>query len=231
MATALEVIAEQLYKWSLEETAREVERKFSLTRLVRGANAEKYIRFFQQLHASEVLPASQALVMRMNHPVLLGRKPALTDLEDAYVRAYLKFEEISGPGGMRIIKAEQSNSTWTVELRRALRTLVKERFRAVPGVLESVSKNEWVHEVNIEGIQINTWLDFGGRSGMSYSHRLSLSDGGALSAHISLLQWLGAASMTRWGALRAEELIDAADTVTILSQHFIREMRTLFQKR
>lgn len=230
MTTALEGIAERLYEWSLREATREVEREFSHVRLVKGANAERYIRFFQQLHASEVPRASRALVMRMNQPVLLGKKPALSDLEETYVRAYLQFEEIATPGGIRVVKAEQSTAARTVELRKALRALVKERFRAVPGVLESVSTNEWVHEVKVDAIRISTWLDFGGRSALNYSHRISQDGGGTLSAHISLLQWLGAASMTRWRALRAEELLDTSDAVLALSQYFIAEMRNLFER-
>ena len=115
-----------------------------------------------------------------------------------------------------------------MELRKALRGLVKERFRAMPGTLEFLSTNEWVHEVNIDRIRVSTWLDFGGRSAMSYSHRLSQDEGGRLNAHISLLQWLGAASMTRWRVLRAEELIGAAEAVFALSEHFIKEMSMLF---
>lgn len=230
MPRSIQDIAERLYEWSLREAAREVQRGFSLVGLVQGQNAEKYVRFFQQLPASDISLAAQALVTRMNEPVLLGKKPVLNDLQSAYVRAYLQFEEVTGPDGIRIIKAEQSSAAWTVELRKALKGLVKERFRAMPGALEFLSTNEWVHEVNIDCIRVSTWLDFGGRSAMSYSHRLSLDEGGMLNAHISLLQWLGAASMTRWRVLRAEELIGAAEAVFVLSEHFIKEMRILFER-
>jgi hypothetical protein len=230
MARSIESIAERLYEWSLREAAREVQRGFSLVGLVQGKNAEKYVRFFQQLPTSDISLAAQALVMRMNEPVLLGKEPSLSDLQAAYVRDYLQFEEVTGPGGIRIIKAEQSSATWTVELRKALRGLVKERFRAMSGTLEFLSTNEWVHEVSIDCIRVGTWLDFGGRSAMSYSHRLSLGEGGRLNAHISILQWLGAASMTRWRVLRAEELIGAAEAVFVLSEHFIKEMSMLFER-
>jgi len=228
MSLSLENVAERLYQWSLNEAVREVQRGFSLVGLVHGQNAEKYVRFFQRSSLSDVSLSSQALVKRMNQPVLLKKKPALSDLESACVRDYLQFEEITAPGGIRIVKAQQPSTTWTVELRKALRALVKERFRALPGTLEFLCTNEWVHELNLDRIRISTWLDFGGRSAMSYSHRLSIADGSTLDAHISLLQWLGAASMTRWRPLRAEELIDAADAVSVLSQHFIREMSALF---
>jgi hypothetical protein len=225
---SLQDVAERLYDWSLREASSEFERNYAFVDSVRGANAEKYVRFFRQLNAPEVPLASQALVKRMNQPVLLGKKAVLSNAEDTYVRAYLQFEEIAGPNGMRVIQADQSTATWTVELRKASKSLVKERFRAEPGALESLSANEWIHEVDVGCLRINTWLDFGGRSSMSYSHRLSLRDGEPLSAHISLLQWLGAASMTRWRALRAEELMNAADAVLVLSQYFIRRMTTLF---
>ncbi|MGB2626922.1 MAG: hypothetical protein WAK20_09030 [Candidatus Acidiferrum sp.] len=212
----------------MREAALEVQRGFSLVGLVQGENAEKYIRFFQQLPASDVSMAAQALVTRMNEPVLLGKATVLSGLQAAYVRAYLQFEEFTGPGGTRILKAEQSRATWTVELRKTLRGLVKKRFLAMPGALEFLSTNEWVHDVNIDSIRVSTWLDFGGRSAMSYSHRLSINEGARLNAQLSLLQWLGAASMTRWRVLRAEELIGAAEAVFVLSQHFIKEMSMLF---
>lgn len=225
----LEAVAEKLYDWSLREAARELNRDLRLVKTVKGRNAEKYIRYFEQVPPSEAPAAAQALVKRMNLPVLLReKKPQLTELENKYVQAYLQFEEIFGPGGLRIVRAEPSTVKWTVELRKTLRALVKERFRAEPGTFEALDANVWVHEADIDSVRVSTWLDFGGRSSLSYSHRLSLSDGTRLEAHISILQWLGAASMTRWRTLRAEELLDAADAVIALCQHFIREMASLF---
>jgi hypothetical protein len=144
MSLSLEGIAERLYEWSLREAAREVEREFLLVRLVKGKNAEKYIRFFQQLPAADVAPASRALVKRMNQPVLLRQKSVLTESEEKYVQAYLQFEEISGPGGFRMLAGpKQPTIAWTVELRKALKALVKERFRPEFGPRESLSGNEW----------------------------------------------------------------------------------------
>src|SRR5258708_12796905 len=39
----------------------------------------------------------------------LFRSPILSDLQAAYVRAYLQFEEVTGRGGIRILKGEQSS--------------------------------------------------------------------------------------------------------------------------
>jgi hypothetical protein len=229
MSISLEEIAERLYEWSLIEAAREVERKFPLVRLVRGANAEKYLRFFGQLPAADFFLASQALVKRMNKPVLLRQKPVLTESEEKYVEAYLKFEEISVLGGLRMLAGPvQPTVVRTVELRKALKALVKEQFRPEFGRPERFSANEWIYEVDAGCVRVRTHLDVGGRSSLSYSHTALQSDGTPLRAHLSLLQWLGAASMTRWTDLRAEELMDAVDTVFTLSKHFVAEMRTLF---
>jgi hypothetical protein len=226
---SLECIAERLYEWSLREAAREMERKFSLVRLVKGENAEKYVRFFDQLPATDTFLASQALVKRMNQPGLLRQKSGLTGSEEKYVQAYLQFEEISGPGGFRIVAGpRQPTVVRTVELRKTLKALVKERFRPEFGPPERLSANEWIYEADAGCIRVRTYLDVGGRSSLSYSHRALQRDGTPLRAHLSLLQWLGAASMTRWRALRAEELLDAADAVLTLSQHFVREMKALF---
>lgn len=228
---SLEDLTERLYHWSLQEADRELGRNLRLVKTVRGDNAEKYVRYFQQLPPSEAPVASQALVKRMNQPVLLRQKKTqLSDLEGKYVQAYLQFEQVGGSGGLTIVRAEQPTVKWTLELRKTLRALVKERFRAEAGTFEPLDANEWIHEVDIDSVRVNTWLDFGGRSAMSYSHRLSLSDGTRLEGHISVLQWLGAASMTRWRALRAEELLDAADAVLALCQHFVAEMKTLFSQ-
>jgi hypothetical protein len=223
-----ETISERIYCWSLQQATEKFERNCAFVKSVKGTNAEKYIRFFQQIHAPDVPVASQALVKRMNQPVLLGKKTVLTDFEDKYVQAYLRFEVLQGPDGTTAIMAEQSTAIWTVELRRALKSLVKERFRAETGAIERVSPDEWIHEVEVGSIRIRTWLDFGGRSCMSYNHRLSHRDGGLLSPQISLLQWLGAASKTSWRDLRAEELMDAADAVLAVCKYFIQEMKILF---
>ena len=229
MSISLEEIAERLYEWSLIEAAHEVERKFPLVRLVKGANAEKYLRFFGQLPAVDFFLTSQALVKRMNKPVLLRQKPVLTESEEKYVQAYLKFEEISVLGGLRTLAGpKQPTIVWTVELRKALKALVKERFRPEFGPPERLSGNEWIHEVDAGCVRVRTYLDFGGRSSLNYSHMVVQRDGMPLRAHLSVLQWLGAASMTNWRVLRAEELLDTADAVLVLSQHFIAEMKVLF---
>lgn len=229
MSISVEAIAERLYQWSLEESAREQKRDFSLVCKVKGTNAEKYLRFFQQLPAADVSSASQALVKRMNQPVLLRQKCVLTESEERSVKAYLEFEKISVPGGLRMLAGpERPTISWTVELRKALKALVKERFRSEFGPAERLSANEWIHEVDAGCIRIRTYLDFGGHPSMSYSHVLSQRDGEPLHAHLSLLQWLGAASTTRWRALRAEELLDTSDAVLSLCQHFVQEMRSLF---
>ena len=226
----LENVAEKLFDWSLRETSCELERNLSLVGCVKGTNAEKYVRFFRQVPPSEATFTARALVKRMNEPVLLRRKAVLTDAEEKRVQAYLQFEEISGPGGTRVVHADQSTVKWTVELRKVLRALVSERFRAEPGTFERSSANECIHKTKIGDVRVSTWMDFGGHSSMSYSHRLSLRDGRPLPAHISILQWLGAASMTRWRALRAEELLDAADALLTLCQHFFQEMSVLFSE-
>jgi hypothetical protein len=229
MSLSTEGIAERLYEWSLDEAEREVKRNFSFVRMVKGTNAEKYLRFFQETPVSDVFLVSQALVKRMNQPLLLRHETVLTDVEQEYVQSYLKFEEVSGPGGLRMIRADRPEATWTVELRRALKSLVKERFRREAGLLNATSSNEWIHESDLGCIGIRTFLDFGGRSSLSYSHMIFLRDGTVFRVHLSLLQWLGAASMTRWRSLRAEELINAADGILALCQHFISEMRVLFK--
>jgi hypothetical protein len=166
----------------------------------------------------------------MNQPVLLRQKKTdLTETEEKYVQAYLQFEEILGPGGLRMLAGPlQPSVVWTLELRKVLKALVKERFLPEFGFPERLSANEWVYEVDAGCICVRTWLDFGGRSSLSYNHQIFQRDCEPLRSHLSLLQWLGAASMTRWRALRAEELMDAADTVCSLSKYFVAEMRKLF---
>ena len=165
----------------------------------------------------------------MNPGLFYQKKTDLTEAEEKHVKAYLQFEEILGPGGLRMLAGPlQPRVVWTLELRKALKALVKERFLPEFGLPERLSANEWVYEVDAGRICVRTWLDFGGRSSLSYSHRVFQHDCEPLRARLSLLQWLGAASMTRWRALRAEELMDTADTVYSLSKHFVAEMRKLF---
>jgi hypothetical protein len=225
-----EIIAQRIYEWSFVDAERELRENFPFVSRIRGGNAEKYLRFFSQLAPHRHAAVSRALVKRMNQPVLLRqRKTDLTDAEEKYVQAYLGFEEIHGPGAFRMLAGpREPKVAWTVEFRKALKALVKERFLPEFGLPERLSANEWIYEMDTERICIRTWLDFGGRSSLSYSHRVFQRDGQPLPSHLSLLQWLGAASMTRWRALRAEELIDAADTVCSLSKHFVAGMGKLF---
>lgn len=223
------VIAERIYDWSFVDAERELREDHPFVKRVKGGNAEKYVRFFSRLDPQEASVASRALVKRMNQPVLLGQKKTdLTEAERKYVQAYLQFEEVALPGGLRMPGSPSDpKAAWTVELRRALKALVKDRFLPKFGAPERLSANEWVYEVDAGCVSVQTWLDFGGRSSLSYRHHVFQHDGEPLRAHLSLLQWLGAASMTRWRALRAEELADAADSVSELSEHFIAEMKGL----
>jgi hypothetical protein len=225
-----ERVARRIYEWSFVDAERELSENFPFVSRIKGGNAEKYLRFFSQLAPQQRTAVSRALVKRMNRPVLLRqRKTDLTDAEEEYVQAYLGFEEIHGPGGFRMLASPlEPKVVWTVEFRKALKALVKERFLSEFGLPERLSANEWLYEVDAGRIGVRTWLDFGGRSSLSYSHRVFQRDSQPLPSHLSLLQWIGAASMTRWRALRAEELMDAADTVCSLSQHFVLEMRKLF---
>lgn len=225
-----EIIGQRIYEWSFVDAERELRANFPFVSRIKGGNAEKYLRFFSQLAPQQHTAVSRALVKRMNRPVLLRqRKTDLTDAEEKYVQAYLGFEEIHGPGGFRTLAGPlEPKVAWTVEFRKALKALVKERFLPEFGLPERLSANEWVYEMDAGRICVRTWLDFGGRSSLSYSHRVFQRDGQPLHSHLSLLQWLGAASMTRWRALRAEELMDAADTVCSLSKHFVAEMTKLF---
>lgn len=225
-----ETIAQRIYEWSFADAARELRENYPFVSRIRGENAERYLRFFSQLDPQHASAVSRALVKRMNRPVLLRQKKTeLTDAEEKDVQAYLQFEEIRGPGGFRMLaRLPQPRVVWTVELRKALKALVKERFLPQFGLPERLSPSEWVYEVDAGCICVRTWLDFGGRSSLSYHHMLFQRDHEPLRSHLSLLQWLGAASMTRWRALRADELMDAADTVCALSEHFVAEMRKLF---
>ena len=225
-----EIIAQRIYDWSFVDAEREFRENYPFVSRVKGENAEKYLRFFSQLDPQKLSAVSRALVKRMNQPVLLHQKKIdLTETEEEYVQAYVKFEEILGPGGFRMLAGPlQPTVVWTVELRKALKALVKERFLPEFGLPERLSASEWAYEVDAGCICVRTWLDFGGRSPLSYSHCVFQRDREPLRSHLSLLQWLGAASMTRWRALRAEELMDAADIVCSLSKHFVTEMRRLF---
>jgi hypothetical protein len=129
---------------------------------------------------------------------------------------------------MVVADSEESRAVRTRELRKALKGLIKERFRPEFGGPMGVSANEWHYEVDAGDIRVRTWIDVGGRSSLSYHHTVFQEDGTPLRAHLSVLQWLGAASMTSWRILRAEDLMDAADTVFSISKHFVAEMRRLF---
>ena len=224
-----ETVARQIYDWSLIDAERERREEYPFLSRVKEENAARYLRFFSQLDPEEASAVSRALVKRMNQPVLLRQKADLTTTEEKYVQAYLQFEEVRGPGGFRMIAASKEPAVvWTVEMRKALKALVKERFYSDFGRPERLSSNEWVYEMDAGHICVRTWLDFGGRSSVRYSHTVFQRDCPPLESHFSILQWLGAASMTRWRALQAEELMDAAETVCSLSKHFISEMTKLF---
>jgi hypothetical protein len=125
---------------------------------------------------------------------------------------------------------EEPKAVRTRELRKALKSLIQERFRPEFGAPMDVSANEWHYEVDASRIRVRTDIDVGGRSSLKYSHAVLQEDGTPLHAHLSVLQWLGAASMTRWRVLLAEELIDAADALLFLCTHFIAEMKVVFKE-
>ena len=220
-----------MYEWSLKQAAQEAQHGFPLGHLVRGSNAEKYVRFFRQLAPADVFPTSQALVKRVNFQVLLGKKPIFSQKEATCVANYLQFEQIIGPGGSRTLAGpEEPRPVWTVELRKTLRGLIKDRFLTAFGKPESPAKNELTYEAYIGDICITTELDFGGHPSFSYHHQLFIRDDVRVLGNLSLLQWLGAASVTRWRSLKVEEFSDAADAVLLIAQYFVEEMKILFAK-
>jgi len=166
----------------------------------------------------------------MNQTVLLRQKPTLTPAEEKYLQAYLQFGDVSGPGGVRMVVGDlqEPRAVRTREVRKALKNLIQERFRPEFGMPKGISANEWHYEVDAGCIRVRTYIDVGGRSALNYSHMALQRDGTPFRAHLSLLQWLGAASMTSWRVLLAEELIDAADSALVICRHFITEMKAVF---
>lgn len=224
-----ETVALQIYDWAFIDAEPERREEYPFLSRVKGENAERYLRFFSQLDPEEASAVSRALVKRMNQARLLRKKSNLTTTEEKYVQAYLQFEEVRRPRGFRMIAASKEPAVvWTVEMRKALKALVKEHFSSDFGRPERLSSNEWVYEMDAGHICVQTWLDFGGRSSVRYGHTVFQGDCTPLEPHFSILQRLGAALMTRWKALQAEELMDAAETVCSLSKHFIFEMTKLF---
>jgi len=199
---------------------------------IKGRNAARYLGFFSHLPPTDASIVSRILVKRMNQPILLRQKPVLTPAEEKYLQAYLQFGEVPGPGGVRMVVGtpEEPKAVRTRELRKALKGLIQERFHPEFGAPMGVSANEWHYEVDAERVRVRTDIDVGGRSSLNYSHTLLLEDGTRLQAYWSVLQWLGAASMTRWRVLLAEELIDAADSLLVICKHFIGEMRVVFRE-
>jgi len=214
------------------DTERELREGFPLVTRIKGINAARYLGFFSQLPAADIALASRVLVKRMNQPVLLRQKPTLAPEEEKYLQAYLQFGEVHGPGGVRMVVAdpEEPRAVQTRELRKALKGLIKERFRPEFGAPMGGTGNEWYYEVAAGGIRIRTRIDVGEISSLKYSHTVRHEDGIPLEAHLSILQWLGAASGTHWRVLLAEELIDAADSLLVICKHFIREMRVVFRE-
>ena len=212
------------------DAERELREGFPLVTRIKGINAARYLGFFSQLPSTDASLASRVLVKRMNQPVLLRQKPVLTPAEEKYLQAYLQFGDVSGPGGVRMVVGdpEEPRAVQTRELRRALKGLIKERFRPEFGAPMGVSGNEWHYEVDAGGIRIRTRIDVGGNSSLKYSHTVLHRDGVPLQSHLSILQWLGAASGTHWRVLSAEELIDAADSALSICRHFVTEMKVVF---
>lgn len=231
MSLSMQDVAEQLYDWSFRDAERELREGFPLVARIRGANAEKYVRFLSDLATTEASAASRALVKRMNQPTLLRKGPILTGEEAAHVEAYLNSGQVIGKHSskMLVVNSEEFAVKKTRETQKALKALVQERFRGDFGVADRLGANEWRYEIETGRIHVRTYLDVGGRSSLTYNHSILLSNKSLFSAPISLLQWLGAASMTRWRVLRAEELQDAADTVAAVARHFIAQMRLLFE--
>jgi len=223
-------VASRLYEWSFREAEREHNAGLSLVKQIGGRNADKYVRFFSQLPSDEVIPTSCALVKRMNQPVLLRQKPTLTVGEQRRVETYLRFGEGGGlsRGSVGHDEVQPPPAKRTVELRRGLRALLRDRFRKEFGTGKRDSPNEWFYETDLKSIRIHTHLDVGGWYSLRYSHTIFQNDV-QLRAQLSMLQWLGAASATNWGVLRAEELHDAADAVLALCKHFVGEMSELFE--
>jgi len=127
-----------------------------------------------------------------------------------------------------VADAERARVVRTRETRKILKDLIRERFGKDFGEYELISDVEWLYELNLGTIRIQTWLDVGGRSSLSYHHAMIQANGQPVHILLGVLQWLGASSMTRWDSLRTDELFDAADCVVALSNHFIAEMRHLF---
>ncbi len=222
--TGKEEIAQRLMDWAFTDAQREFSSGFPLVRLLDTQPAKKYLSYLTSLPTDQVTFAIRTLVRRTNEPTLFGRHAQLSEREIALVNDYLgrtsTVNEIPDPNPPKR----------TTGMRKALRRTLTERLKSVCGPNERLSGNEWVHSINRGPITVETWVDLGGRSALSYSHTILLPDGSKIAMHLSILRWLGATSMTRWPTLSAEQVFPTVDALTCVVGHFIDEMTILFRE-
>lgn len=216
----------QYYRWAMEETREELLGDLPRVRRINGSLAQQYVRFIAGLKPSSVFPAAAALVKRYHKRALELSGETLSQEDREWVDAFLNFEKPFAPTWDPAIAEEKYravvNSAKGPQLDK--RKLVRELRTRLSPVFgsegEAFGTQVRRYTASRGPLVLQTYVDWGGRLPLRYSHSVVGKDMQRITHDISLLAWLGVSSDTSWSLLVDEDIVPAAELVAELCAHF-----------
>lgn len=200
---------------------RELTQEFPLIGRIKGALAERTVRYFNSIDYAEREAIGVGLVKRFHKrgAELEGMPSSQSEIEfsERFVQA--------------ITTPKRPSEAPSVDRKKLLQAL---RLRLDPlmgSKGERFGAREWRYEVNIGPWMLATYIDVGGRyDQLTYFHRLGTLDVPDLGVLISVLSWLGISGQTSWDGITDAGITEAADALYCVCEHFLSAAPALLPK-
>jgi hypothetical protein len=214
--------AVRYYRWARGEFRREIEQGFPVLKRLKTRPSSLCLHWMAKLTPENQLKFGDGLAKRFRKEALQSTGEGLDDWQKALIKRYTD-STVSIPhprGDLPDISAA------ALRLRRKnMATLLKSHlapvFNQEP---KNLGGGTWRYTNAIAELQLETHLDFGGRSRLvEYSHNIVFSGYQLLVQFASVESWLGLAGGTSWSHLDVDdsEAEGTAQLIAELCAHFL----------
>jgi hypothetical protein len=229
----------QFYRWALKDAQREYSEGFPLLRRIKSTTTADYLEFVGKLSPSEKRILRIGMVKRAHAEGAFLAGDKLTESEDELIERHLnrnrQFDHLLGPVSVlsrseekRVRELASGSQKYQIDRQKLRAVLKKELAPTVGESIETFGSNlEWRYATSVGRWTVHTWVDTGGRlTQLSYHHVVSLRPNVYLVERTSILSWLGIPGIY-WNLMTNDGIPHAAESVALLSSHFIKAISKL----
>jgi hypothetical protein len=208
----------RFYRWSCLESLHEFESNFPLVGDIKNSNISRFFAFLRSLSSTDE-HLFRSVLLKKFHPravEILKDPPSAGEL--MFWNQYRGFTLEPLPPNAAEGRGNRAN----------VRKLLLRKLTPALGEPLGLTSNRkvWHYETEIGCWTVETEIDIGGRSDLTYLQTVRAQGSVALVPHISIMSWMGL-GQTCWQSLREDEHERAVDTLKACVLKFVSSAPTL----